>query len=716
MQNFYVDLSHNVEPFLINIITDPDYKPNSTEFLKINYDIYSLTTLNPQNIYAYDKNEENPYNNQFERVFNCLLNFSNSQENDIKNDIDSLFHHLKTIKQRVKIINHVFNYLNKKRNSFIINANQCKFGQQIAFLYFTVFQKEFYDELVNKSIEYIEPLFSINPNQKADFTYLLNLNYICLCASKAPNSQNDLYEVFGHQKIIDGLNNLFKRVIHNLRIELLPEIVEQFYNFTRSIKNPSTRFTIYNNLYKFIIQNFVEQCNNKIMDESALKMIETESNYLKYLSVLSFHDSTVHYVEDFFNKFEDEFCNNLNNQTKVDDLSNDFINFLNYIDLFNQLTYKNIYGIDKEPFDEYITKTTKGKFRKLKLDKKFGDTFSVALSFIIDTFMKKGDNLTSNQNRLIDPNKMIQLLSYVTDRDVFISHHTNYMFFRIATRSTKSLKNEKDFLQRVSNFVQNNISLKNAFEIVEQAESEELESLNKQKLSYYVIKNSLAPPDRKYPSFPLPKDYKDIIGLAESKLANRNKGRRYEWIHYFTTCNVRLTKGKRFCLMTMSLGQLIIFTALSKHPNLSIKDLNEITNIDEDYIEVIIKSFRRCKVVTLKLTDENAQNSLQNATINLDDSFAPKQLVNLCDNWAQQYVPQQKNLDIQRKKSVQAAIVQIMKKYKRINTQQLVNQTLDKVLKLYAATEDDVMTCIRELVADEYLEEVDGGTEMSYIE
>ena len=70
------ELHRNVEPFLINIITDPNYKPTPDLFLKVTFDIYSITTLNPQHFsFSKDDCDENPFNDPFENVFNYLLKF-----------------------------------------------------------------------------------------------------------------------------------------------------------------------------------------------------------------------------------------------------------------------------------------------------------------------------------------------------------------------------------------------------------------------------------------------------------------------------------------------------------------------------------------------------------------------------------------------------------------------------------------------------------------
>ena len=655
----FVDFSQNIEPFLASIITNPEYIPNSDEFLKVAYDTYYSTTLDPQSSLDQDKMDENPFNNPFERVYDRILSFGQAQFQSFELDEDFLLKHLLTIKQRIKVIDHAFRYLNKKRSYFILNVNQCKIGSQLSLSFFLKIEPLF-NKLLERCIENILPLFKPSPNPP-NFQYLINLNYICLLASHAmeicdeqtklafnKTNKNDckwdrIYEIYGHNKINIYLSELFERTSKFVTIKNLPEIIESLYNFSKMIKNLYTRTEIYNTIFKYLIQNTIQECLPIIAGEnSPLEMIknkEKNKEIFRYLRALSFHNNTIAHVENFFKKFEDEFIQCITAETTVKKLSNDFIDFLSYIDFFNALVYENIYRVDRGKFNDFMTKETKNKFKDAKFNKIFGDGFSSALATIIDHFMKKEDNLTNKKvTSSIDLSKMIQLLSYVIDRDVFLSHHVNYMFIRISTRSTISMKNERDFIEKVQSFVHNDANFKNAFDLLEQCKNEEFESLDRMKISFYLVRHILAPTNRKFPFVPLPKDYKALIDKSEANLQKRWKGRIYEWLHYLTTLTVRITRNKRYVLVNMSLGQFVVFSALFKHQNLTLNDLHEITNIDESYLDIILKSFKKKKFVTADQKDP------EKVIYNLDEKFEPKMIVNLCDNWSPTLAPQVKNL------------------------------------------------------------------------
>ena len=766
------DFTQNIEPFLSNIISNPDYNPSSEEFLKVTFDIYSSTTIHPERSYTKNEIDENPFNNPFERVFNLLLDYSKQQFDTLDfKDNKIVLHHLYSVKQRIKIINHAFRYLNKQIPSFILNANQCKFGYQISLCFFMAFEK-YYDMLLLESINSITSIFD-DPNSKdyktPDFTYLINLSFICLLASKAMESSdentktefnssnhnnvkyNQIYEIYGHNKIIEKLKKLFVDRKNTISIDNLPIIVEHFYQFLRLVKNPSTKIELYDLLYEYAIEKFVDSCNTKIFrshkiiiksqDENlksqeeniiiiddAFGMIENRQyeeikNDLRYLRILSFNSLTKQCIEQFFNKYLDGLSNILVKESSISNLATIFIHFLDDIDFFNELMYEDIFNNERKKFDKFFLETSKNKLKNItfkNVSTLDGNTFSIVLSSIIDHFMKKGNNLSNKQtSNAIDLNIMTKLVTYVSDRDVFLTHHSNYMFIRIATRSTISIKNEKKFLETVQNVVKNTMNFTNAFELIEQAETEFLETMTRSAFNYYVIRHIYAPANRQFPRVPLPSDYKNFITMSEKSLAQKWQGRKYEWLHYLTTLNVRISKNKRYILLTMSLGQFAVFSALFKNPNLTKKDIHEITNIDGSYLDTIFNSFRNANFIKPYKNKVDNQNPLPDDTrISLDESFMPKQVVNLCDNWTPQYAPKVKNLEVQaqRKKSVQAVIVQIMKKFKMLQTQQLVDLVTIQISNLYEVKDEEVMAAIRELVADEYLEETDGGAQLGYIE
>ena len=129
--------------FLKKIIINPDFLPDQNEYISIMWNTYALTTLNPRLLISDGNDNRNPYNNSFEELYDIIINNIDKirTENfiEILQNSDNSIHHMITFKKRMKVIDHIFQYINDRRSIFIKHDFSCKISHYLAAVYFDEF-------------------------------------------------------------------------------------------------------------------------------------------------------------------------------------------------------------------------------------------------------------------------------------------------------------------------------------------------------------------------------------------------------------------------------------------------------------------------------------------------------------------------------------------------------------------------------------------------
>lgn len=713
-----------------NIISNPQYNVVSDEYLNATFIIYYLSTLNPAELIT-DPNI-NPFFSPFENTFLLIREFIDDEMNKLKNGFSSAengiqlcMSHLDTIKKRLKIINHICRYIDKKRHTFIQKPRQSKVSQIISLYYFSFFEP-YFDQLIKIGVNEFKNAFTkddIIPN----FSILINLNYLCQSASKSIETNPEQFSTknwknldleYFLSKFTHQINEVFHSGIEKVPVERLSHISNYIYSLLAQTTISQT--TLYNIFYESAIKTREKEFNSLISNKSPLEILRNHKNYpneISSITVLSFHDNSIEILTPFFTKFVDEISQTISKESSLKQIGTQLLQFLDDVAFFNSIIYEKSYNINennkKAEFIQNLLTIVQIRFNQIKLNHFSNFKFMIAQLF--DSFFKLG-------GIDVPTDKLIQLFKYVTDRDVLISYHTDNLFLRVTTRSFKNLKLEEDFIQRIALFISRTEVLERAQSIIAQAKNEETEIVNGKSFGYLSINRQFAPIDQQYPLLPLPPEYLNFIDIAQKKLMAKAECK-YEWIHYLTTVEMKIKANNTVSKVYMSLGQYIVYALLSKNQSITFSRLVEASQIDSSYLEIILSSLAHSKCVIIQEnqteTSDDKEEQLKTSTIALNPKFPQARKMYLCDNWSPKLDKlkpiDQKQFTMQRSKSVQGIIVKLMKKFKMIKPSQLIEAAINEVSKLFPIAEENIASCIRTLISDDYIEETADG-QLSYIE
>ena len=709
--------------FLKKIIINPDFLPDQNEYISIMWNTYALTTLNPRLLISDGNDNRNPYNNSFEELYDIIINNIDKirTENfiEILQNSDNSIHHMITFKKRMKVIDHIFQYINDRRSIFIKHDFSCKISHYLAAVYFDEFA-ELFDTIVDQSIQLLEKDLNIQNLKSEAFSIIDGLIYLCHIAeegynnyinynnnAKFYNNYSSIYQNYVRDKICLKIKTFFQKSLDKITLNILPDFVESFYMFLSNIKNISTRIQIGDDMYDFIISKFVNDINSKLLSLSSVEVIENSMPEGKYLRVFSFHSNSHNYLQSFFSKFLEDVTSNFEKEANVRNLGLKMLNFLDLVNKFKNNIYEDIFSTGKENIISIFQNEIVLKLQKTRFNQKFEFIYQIALSYIIDAFLKKGYSFKN----LATENKMMQLLSFTKDKYVFILYHTNNLFYRIATQSTNGISKELSFINKIKEQVGDE-AVQKAYAILENNFVQYKEGF------YYIcMKKSLAPGELGYHEVSLPSDYLDSIQKLTQFLKNKNYNYNYEWVHYLATANAKFITSKGTSFLTCSIGQVCVLKALVAHPSISFNELCMLVNIQQTYLKIILISLSKAKLIQLNNKEsESKQGKLEisdSTMISLNTGFYKSKAL-IADNWEPKPI-KISNISAMRCNQIKACIVKIMKAKRILHIQQLVEIVVDELIPLFPVEKIQITNIIKELEAGQYLE-LKGDSHIIYIE
>lgn len=686
--------------FLNKIITDPDFLPTSEMYVDTAYLSFELCTK-----YAgiFSNPAENPCKSPFEELYNFLEStFTQVIEQNLKipqdeeNTIQNIESQLRTYSKRVNIINHVFSNVYMKKRSFINIQNIYEPQDLISAQLYTKCYKDYLPMIIEKHIEECCEIFS---SKEHDFSILSSLIYLIDCTSKIVG--RDVYVANVKELIIPKFRNLFDRFI-DCDINLMIFVVMQLYNFTDLFQNRNTTEQIRLQFYQAIIMPRLSEIVDVLKKFNFTDLFATDSviNEKNLLKVLSFviNDYTIKLIEEFYESFVKDFVSSFAQETNIRNLAASMLKLMQLNDSFLCLLYDNsgmFVKITRQKMAEALHAAT--------YCDKFGKKFPTALAFIVDAYLKRGNAFKNT----VKQTHISRLLSLVTERDIFVTHHHNNLFLRLVTRSTIGIEHERNFLESIAGVVMEE-NIEKSINLLNEANEHNEPSI---KQFYYItIKNSSAPRDLIGPNIPLPIEYEKSVKEVNVLLKKRFPTKVHDWVHYFSTVEFKMMTKAGVSLITASLGQFNLLQSFVKSSQLSGKEIYSIVAMDPNYVDLILRTLLLAKIITIV---KGSKENMTNATFAINSKFQQKKAV-IADNWTPRVV-KVKNLGPMRTQATEAAIVKIMKKARMMKTQELVEKVMFETSHLFPITIAEIHQCIQHLIAGAYLEQSD-DTHMSYLE
>ncbi|KAF8392611.1 hypothetical protein HHK36_022958 [Tetracentron sinense] len=387
--------------------------------------------------------------------------------------------------------------------------------------------------------------------------------------------------------------------------------------------------------------------------------------------------------------------------TKVIELHGKYLSYINDFFMGDIIFHKAL----KEAFEVFCNKEVAGI------------SSAEILATVCDHLLKKGGGSGKLSDEAIEETleKIVSLLAYFHDKDVFAEFSRKKLARRLLSDRSINDEHEMSLLSKLKQQFGGQFTSKMEGMVTDmilardkQAEFENYLSDNTQKyqgtdISVTVLTTGFWP-TYKFPDFNVPSELIDCMNIFSKFYGSKTSHRRLTWIFSLGTCNVIGRFDPRSTEMQLSTYQAATLLLFNKSRRLSFSDIMSHLNLPVEEVTKMLHSLS-CSKYKILIKEPSTKTISQTDVFEFNSKFTDKmKRIKVPLPHVEDKKKVIEDVDKDRRYTVDAALVRIMKTRKILGHQELVIECVQMLNKMFKPDIKVIKKRIEDLIQREFLE------------